>query len=156
MGAGDRETRLCSRPERESTAMVANDVNEAVYGNHILAALPIAEIQLLRPHLSRMTMVSSQVLHKENSPITDVFFIENGVISLTADTHDLGRVESWPARTRGICGCLSDPQPRAVVCASRIHPGSRRRVSNECYSNALCRRAIRKAFEICVCAMSRC
>ena len=51
-----------------------------------LAALPISEIELLRPHLSRMTMVSGQVLHEANSPITDVFFIENGVVSLAADT----------------------------------------------------------------------
>ena len=56
MGAGDRETRVCSRPDG-STAMVANDASEAIYRNHILAALPIAEIELLRPHLSHMTMV---------------------------------------------------------------------------------------------------
>ena len=53
--------------------MVANDVNEAVYRNHILAALPISEIELLRPHLSRMTMVSGQVLHEANSWIADSF-----------------------------------------------------------------------------------
>ena len=40
--------------------MVFNDTFGAVYRNHILAALPIAEIELLRPHLSRMMMVSGQ------------------------------------------------------------------------------------------------
>ena len=73
--------------------MIANNAYEAAYHNHILAALPIADIELLHPHLSRMTMVSGQVLHEANSPITDVFFIENGVVSLAADTRDEGRVE---------------------------------------------------------------
>ena len=68
--------------------MVVDNASEAVYRNHILAASPTVEIELLRPHLSRMAMVSGQVLHEANSPITDVFFIENGVVSLAADTHD--------------------------------------------------------------------
>ena len=82
--------------------MVANNAHVAPYHNHILAALPIADIELLHPHLSRMTMVSGQVLHEENHPITDVFFIENGVISLTADTHDEGRVEVGLLRAKDL------------------------------------------------------
>ena len=77
---------------------------KAGYRNHILAALPIAEIELLRPHLSRMTMVSGQVLHEADSPITDVFFIENGVVSLAADTHDEGRVEVGLLGREGFAG----------------------------------------------------
>jgi CRP-like cAMP-binding protein len=73
--------------------MAANDANEAIFRNRILSALPITEIELLRSHLSHVTLVSGQVLHEANSPITDVFFIENGVVSLAADTHDQGRVE---------------------------------------------------------------
>ena len=95
--------------------MARDDASEAVYRNHILAALPISEIEQLRPHLSRMTMVSGQVLHEANSPITDVFFVENGVVSLAADTHDQGRVEVGHSRTRRICRRVSDPQRRAVV-----------------------------------------
>ena len=124
--------------------MARDDASEAVYRNHILAALPVSEIEQLRPHLSRMTMVLGQVLHEGNSPITDVFFIENGVVSLTADTHDQGRVEVGLLGTRRICRCVSDPQRGAVVGSSRIHSGCRRRISNECYCTTLCRRAIRK------------
>ena len=61
--------------------MAAEHACKAGYRNHILAVLPTAEIELLRPHLSRMTMVAGQVLHEANSPIADVFFIESGVIS---------------------------------------------------------------------------
>ena len=45
------ERRLCSRPDG-SAAMAADDACKAEYRNHILAALPIAEIELLRPHLT--------------------------------------------------------------------------------------------------------
>ena len=41
--------------------------SETGYHNNILAALPSAEMALLRPHLGRMTMVSGQVLHEPNS-----------------------------------------------------------------------------------------
>ena len=84
--------------------MAANDASQAVYRNHILAALPISEIELLRPHLSHATMVSGQVLHEANSPIGDVFFIENGVVSLAADTHDQGRVEVGLLGREGFAG----------------------------------------------------
>ena len=62
-----------------SIAMAADDACGAVYRNHILAALLIAEMSFT-PQLGRMTMVSGLVLHKANSPIADVFFIENGAV----------------------------------------------------------------------------
>ena len=111
--------------------MVADDVCEAVYRNHILAALPIAEIELLRPHLSRMTMVSGQVLHEANSPIADVFFIENGVVSLTADTHDLGRVEVGLLGREGFAGAsvILNADPWSVHRAFSQVPGDVYRMS---------------------------
>ena len=86
------------------------------YRNHILAALPSAEIELLRPHLSRMTMVSGQVLHEANSPITDAFFVESGIISLAADTHDQGRVEVGMLGREGFAGAsvMLNANPWAV------------------------------------------
>ena len=124
--------------------MAADDACGAVYRNHILAALPIAEIELLRPHLSRMTMVSGQVLHEANSPITDVFFIENGVVSLAADTHDEGRVEVGLLGREGFAGAsvILNAEPWSVHRA--FAQVRRRRISNECYCTTVCCRAIRK------------
>ena len=138
MGAGDRETRVCSRPDG-STAMVANDASEAIYRNHILAALPIAEIELLRPHLSHMTMVSGQVLHEANSPITDVFFIENGVISLTADTRDQGRVEVGLLGREGFAGAsvILNADPWSVHRAFSQVPGEVYRMSSTALRSAV-------------------
>ena len=119
--------------------MVANDVNEAVYRNHILAALPISEIELLRPHLSRMTMVSGQVLHEANSSIADVFFIENGVVSLTADTHDLGRVEVGLLGREGFAGAsvILNADPWSVHRAFSQVPGEVYRLSSTALRSAV-------------------
>jgi CRP-like cAMP-binding protein len=111
--------------------MARDDASEAVYRNHILAALPISEIEQLRPHLSRMTMVSGQVLHEANSPITDVFFVENGVVSLAADTHDQGRVEVGLLGREGFAGAsvILNAEPWSVHRAFTQVPGDVYRMS---------------------------
>jgi CRP-like cAMP-binding protein len=111
--------------------MARHDASEAVYRNHILAALPISEIEQLRPHLSRMTMVSGQVLHEANSPITDVFFVENGVVSLAADTHDQGRVEVGLLGREGFAGAsvILNAEPWSVHRAFTQVPGDVYRMS---------------------------
>ena len=59
-------------------------VIEAKIRNDILAALPLTEFEPLHAHLHHMTMVSGQVLHEPNSPIIDVFFVDEGIVSLAA------------------------------------------------------------------------
>jgi CRP-like cAMP-binding protein len=111
--------------------MVVDHASEAVYRNHILAASPAVELELLRPHLSRMTMVSGQVLHEANSPVTDVFFIENGVVSLAADTHDQGRVEVGLLGREGFAGAsvILNAKPWSVHRAFTQAPGDVYRMS---------------------------
>jgi CRP-like cAMP-binding protein len=111
--------------------MTANDASEAVFRNHILAALPISEIDLLRPHLSHSTLVSGQVLHEANNPITDVFFPENGVVSLAADTHDDGRVEVGLLGREGFVGSsvMLNAEPWSVHRAFTQVPGDAYRMS---------------------------
>ena len=96
--------------------MARDDASEAVYRNHILAALPTSELELVGRHLTHMTLVSGQVLHEADSPITDVFFIENGVVSLAADTHDEGRVEVGLLGREGFVGSsvLLNAEPWSV------------------------------------------
>ena len=72
---------------------------EARYRNGILAALPITEIESLRPHLDHMTLVSGQVLHEPDRPIMDIFFVDEGIVSLAANTNGNGQ-----------CSC-KDPNP---------------------------------------------
>jgi hypothetical protein len=78
--------------------------NPAIIRNDILAALPLAELEPLRILLHRITMVSGQVLHEPDSPITDVFFVDEGIVSLAANTNDNGRVEVGLTGREGLAG----------------------------------------------------
>jgi CRP-like cAMP-binding protein len=50
--------------------------------NHLLAALPRADFELLRPHLQKVELVQEMVLVAAGDPLARVFFPHNGVISL--------------------------------------------------------------------------
>jgi CRP-like cAMP-binding protein len=50
--------------------------------NHLLAALPRADFELLRPHLQTVALVQETVLVAAGQPLVRVFFPHSGVISL--------------------------------------------------------------------------
>jgi CRP-like cAMP-binding protein len=50
--------------------------------NHLLAALPLADFELLRPHLQTITLVQGAVLVAAGDRLTQVIFPHSGVISL--------------------------------------------------------------------------
>jgi CRP-like cAMP-binding protein len=77
----------------------------ASFRNKILAALSVEDTEALRPHLQLVTLTSNQVLYEHDSPITDVFFVEEGVVSLaaTAALND-GRVEVGLTGREGVVG----------------------------------------------------
>lgn len=58
------------------------------YRNAILAALPSGEIALLRPHMTRSSLVNGQVLHEAGQQIDQVYFFEQGFASLVAIADD--------------------------------------------------------------------
>jgi hypothetical protein len=86
---------------------------DASFRNEILCALPDSEINLLRPHLKQVALKSGEVLHEPNSPIKDVFFVEKGVVSLTADTHDHGQVEVGLTGREGLVGASVILNPKS-------------------------------------------
>jgi len=55
--------------------------------NSILAALPKAEYQRLIPHLKNVSLNKGQVLHASDAPADDVYFLEEGVASLSVTTE---------------------------------------------------------------------
>jgi CRP-like cAMP-binding protein len=101
------------------------------YRNHILAALSSSELELVEPHLSRITMVSAQVLHAANNPIHDVFFVENGVVSLAANTNDEGSVEVGLLGREGFVGsaAILNTEPWSAHQAFTQVPGDAYRMS---------------------------
>jgi CRP-like cAMP-binding protein len=88
----------------------------AMFRNRILAALPISEVENLRPHLHQMSVIAGQTLHEPRNPISDVFFVEEGVISLTADSIGNGQVEVGLTGSEGLVGApaILNAQPFAV------------------------------------------
>ena len=56
--------------------------------NSLLAALPEAEYKRLIPHLKRVSISKGQVLHASDEPAESVYFLEEGVASLSVSTDE--------------------------------------------------------------------
>ena len=53
--------------------------------NELLALLPPAELERLRPFLARVQLVNGQVLHEAGERIEQVFFVQQGFVSMIAE-----------------------------------------------------------------------
>jgi len=53
--------------------------------NELLSMLPLAELGQLRPLLTRVQLVNGQTLHEAGERIGQVFFVEQGFISMVAE-----------------------------------------------------------------------
>ena len=56
--------------------------------NTLLAALPEAEYRQLIPHLTRVSVSKGEVLHASDEPADCVYFLEEGVASLSVSTDN--------------------------------------------------------------------
>lgn len=72
--------------------------------NVILAALPAKDLAMLRPHLHLVPLVLRQVLHATDAPIHDVYFMEEGLTSLTASAGEASEVEVGLVGREGLVG----------------------------------------------------
>ena len=88
----------------------------APFRNDILRGLPASDIDAIRPHLHRVTLIPRQILHERGDSISDVYFVEDGLISLTADTLDHSPVEVGLTGREGMAGAsvILNPEPIAV------------------------------------------
>ena len=62
-----------------------NFITSAFSRNDLLSMLPPAELGQLRPLLTRVQLVNGQILYEAGERIEQVFFIEQGFISMVAD-----------------------------------------------------------------------
>ncbi len=67
--------------------------------NELLSMLPPVELGQLRPLLTRVHLVNGQTLHEAGERIGQVFFVEQGFISMVADADD-----SSPGTEVGLIG----------------------------------------------------
>ena len=72
--------------------------------NRLLAGLPRADFQRLRPHLKTIPVKAKHVFHQLNEPITHVFFPNGGVASVTAGMKDGSMVEIATVGDEGLVG----------------------------------------------------
>ena len=73
---------LCSTP---SDSKSRGQPLHPAHRNRILAALPAEELELIQPHLFRVSLVASQVLCEKDAPPSAVHFVEQGLIALLAE-----------------------------------------------------------------------
>ena len=86
------------------------------FRNKLLASLPAEERAQLLPHLQCVTLVINQVLHEAGNSLDDAYFVERGLVSLTANTGDNGLVEVGITGFEGLVGtsALLNPHPIAT------------------------------------------
>lgn len=62
--------------------------------NHLLASLPSADFELLRPHLKQIELVHEKVLFEAGDKITHIYFPHSGVVSLVVELADGQMIEA--------------------------------------------------------------
>lgn len=77
-----------SRPTLHSTHSRSPQAAPATFDNAILAALPRAERERLRPHLHPIDLPLGKVLHHEREDMDRVYFLESGMVSLVLTTQN--------------------------------------------------------------------
>ncbi len=100
------------------------------FRNELLASLPRGEIEVLAPQLRPVSLVLQQVVHERGNPVDDVYFLESGVVSLTADTGDVALVEVGMTGREGLVGTSAVLTDRALpIHSGRVQqPGTAHRM----------------------------
>jgi CRP-like cAMP-binding protein len=62
--------------------------------NHLLASLPSADFELLRPHLKQIELVHETVLFEAGDRVTHIYLPHSGVISLVVELADGQMIEA--------------------------------------------------------------
>jgi len=111
----------------------------SAFRNQLLSVLSAEDVERLRPHLQPVTLVLGQVLHEAGEHIDHVYFPENGVVSLTADTMDNGMVEVGMTGREGIVGASVALNYDAIAIHRALVqiPGSAIRMRTAAFHEAL-------------------
>jgi Crp-like helix-turn-helix domain len=72
--------------------------------NKLLACLPRADFERLRPHLRTVPTSVKQILHPANEPVREVFFPNGGVASMTTVMKNGAMVEIATVGDEGLVG----------------------------------------------------
>ena len=90
----------------EAGATFMNDATPARgdVRNRLLAKMSVQDWALLAPHLEDITLKERQVVEVPNKPITHVYFVETGVVSVVAVNAEDHRIEVGVIGKEGMTG----------------------------------------------------
>ena len=72
--------------------------------NKLLACLPCADFERLRPHLKTIPLQARQIFHPVNEPVRQVYFLNGGVASMTTVMKNGAMVEIATIGNEGLVG----------------------------------------------------
>jgi CRP-like cAMP-binding protein len=72
--------------------------------NHLLAALPAADLRAFLPRTRTISIEAQQVLHHARHPLRHVYFPTSGVFSITTELSDGTHVETSSVGDEGMAG----------------------------------------------------
>jgi len=81
-----------------------SDATGKAISNVILLSLPDSEFSLLRPHVESVQLSQYQILHEAGQKIEFAYFLDDGMCSLVALTHDGRSVEVGIVGKEGMVG----------------------------------------------------
>src|SRR4051794_20089956 len=79
------------------------------FSNQLLASLPPALQQALAPSLATVHVEVKQMFHHQGEPVTDVYFPNDGVASITTMLADGATVEAATVGDEGMLGFEASP-----------------------------------------------
>ena len=115
--------------------------NGNFFRNGLLRGLPADELAVVQGHLHHVPLVLRQVLHAAGAPIHDVYFIEDGLTSLTAAAGDGAEVEVGLTGREGMVGLAALLMDDAVAVHRSFMqvPGSAWRMQSSVFREAISR-----------------
>ncbi|WP_414474501.1 Crp/Fnr family transcriptional regulator [Microvirga sp. M2] len=72
--------------------------------NRLLQALSPGDLQMLWPRLTRVELKPRQILHHSGTPMETIYFIENGLVAVSAKASPGKWVEVWLIGSEGMTG----------------------------------------------------
>jgi CRP-like cAMP-binding protein len=72
--------------------------------NRLLVALALEDLDLLRPHLEPVPLPHKQTLSKPNTPIDQVYFVQEGMVSLVQPLENGAMIEVGMIGNEGLVG----------------------------------------------------
>lgn len=90
--------------------------------NELLAALPVADFDLLRPHLRTVELKVGQVLIEAGAPLEQAVFPHGGVISSVVELGSGEAIEAAAIGRDGVLGGEAVHETQAATTAEVRHP----------------------------------